>query len=65
MSQLLDSAAQLDAVRAADLLANDEARRAWEESDRAYLQRKEAEAARRMLELMALEASYHNRMGWI
>lgn len=65
MSHLLDSAAQLDAQRAADLVANDEAQKAWIEADRAYLQMQEERAARRLMEVIQLEATYHNRMGWI
>ena len=64
MSTLLDTAARLDADRDAFLNANDEAQRAWIESDRAYIQSQEERAARRLMETVALEQSYFSRMGW-
>jgi hypothetical protein len=65
MSRLLDGAATLDAQRAADLVANDEAQKQWVEADARYLTTQADRIARRQREAADLERRFSDRLGWM
>jgi hypothetical protein len=65
MSKYLDEAARLDAQRAADLIANDEAQKQWVEADARYLATQADRIARRQREAADLERRFSDRLGWM
>lgn len=63
MSKYLDDAARLDAQRAADLIANDEAQKLWQEADARYLATQAERIARRQQETAQMERRFSDRLG--
>lgn len=65
MSRCLDAAATLDAQRAADLVANDEAQKLWQEADARYLATQAERIARRQQEAAQMERRFSDRLGFL